>query len=368
MNDNNQPDQTISSGSIVSPNMVPPLIIPPQTIVPKLPLVARKKNILPVISVLLAIALVCGTGITAYLISNKLAITSGVALNAPASIPLAKGPGLKNSNSNTAINVNTGNSCPGGTNKDGGCMNPGGDSVPETGCTPGPWVPDVSSYDPGQYCTTQCIVQSNGCNERSSCGTKACPPVCTDTVWLPDYSNLNPADYCTTECLEQTLCGKTRKTCGTKNCPTPCRDNGVWLPDLSTYKAEDYCADKCVVQTNVCLGEKTVCGTKKCYTPGACVELKTYAMNGDGTFDMTTPLSSVQFSTLKVGDTVMLTTKTNVALLKARFRITIDGITDIPEWQDSTGYTDPTNTVAKLDYRIAKVGKYKIESQVSSKP
>ncbi len=96
---------------------------------------------------------------------------------------------------------------------------------------------------------------------------------------------------------------------------------------------------------------------------GACSKINIYKKVGT-TFS-TTAMTDAELQNLKVGDVLMLYSRSNNENLKGRFKISIDGVEG--EWVD--GIIDGSDkTVHSYSYTIAKAGTYKFEAQVTTVP
>jgi len=79
-------------------------------------------------------------------------------------------------------------------------------------------------------------------------------------------------------------------------------------------------------------------------------------------------LTQAELNNLKVGNKIGMSVKGSLPNLRARFRVTVDGVVD-GDWLASQGYNDTEKLFSHYDgYEIKKVGTYKFEAQVSTTP
>jgi len=130
---------------------------------------------------------------------------------------------------------------------------------------------------------------------------------------------------------------------------------------------EKCCPSGCKLKGQVCGGgtpTPTVIITPEV---GKCVATQLFLQKADGTYN-TTPMTSTQLNSLKVGNKIRMTVAGSLADLKARFRVKIDGIVD-GDWLASQGYVGTAKKTSFYNgYEIKKLGTYIFESQVSTKP
>jgi len=224
-----------------------------------------------------------------------------------------------------------------------------------TTCTDSTWTPDTALT-----CTGTNVTQTSNCgNTRTVPGTKVC---CTP----------NGTVTCNPDC--PTACGKPASTittctdsCGgpaTKQCAATaaCCTDTTWTPNPNTV-----CAGQKFTQTSNCGATREGTGTKDCSVVGACMEIKIYLQKADGTYN-TVAMTPSELVGLKIGDKVRMVIKGSIANLKARFRVYVDDVAD-GDWLNAQGFVDTDKMYAYYsDYEITKLGTYKFEGQVSTKP
>lgn len=95
---------------------------------------------------------------------------------------------------------------------------------------------------------------------------------------------------------------------------------------------------------------------------GACMMIQLFMQQTDGTYQ---PLSDTQKNSLKVGNKIGMVITGNATNLKARFRVSIDGVVD-GDWFNSQWEADKAYHYD--GYEIKKAGTYIFEGQVTTEP
>lgn len=186
--------------------------------------------------------------------------------------------------------------------------------------------------------------------EAASC-TEQCPG--SDGV----LRSCHPADSDGT--ANESLCNRVGRveTCGPKTTPYCC-DGKKWTKDMSACETTTPTPSTTISPTTSISPTATV-------TPGigaVCENVKIYAKKTDGSF-ASTPMTTTELAKIKIGDTVRLKVSGSTTGLRSRFRITIAGVVQEPEWKVGVGSVGSQY----YDYEITKEGTIKFEGQVSTK-
>ena len=212
------------------------------------------------------------------------------------------------------------------------------------------------------------------------------PHKCTNNTCCKTDTGKTKDGYCTkcTGKLDEIVCGKVTCNGATSQCcPSGCKPKGSscgsgackdtsWSPDPATI-----CDTESITQTSNCGKNRTVKGKKTC-APGACMEIKVYKKNADGSVG-TSALTATQLANLSLGDTLRLTIKASLTNLQARFRVQFNGTPmtlpgpivwpDSPNQRPRQGFTDPTTKfISYYDFIATRSGTYIFEGFVTTKP
>lgn len=269
-----------------------------------------------------------------------------------------------------------------------------GSCLPNLGqpCGPNNACGTGAKCDPGDGKGGKTCITSGPITWPKSCPKGSCPQ-CDERT--SDGKSCTSAAYCgscDSPTVDELDCGGTKCDAAVGICcPGGCKPKGqgcggevvvtqppecidtTWTPDPSTI-----CNTEELEQTSNCGRKRRVGGTKVCTVVGACMEIKVYKKNADGTV-AATPLTDEQLNNMGINQALRLTIKGSIANLQARFRVQFNGAAmflpgnivwpEAPNQRPRDGFVDPaTKLISYYDFVATRSGTYTFEGFVSSKP
>jgi len=337
-----------------------------------LPVNRSKNNFFALFGVVIVLLLISGVAFTSFYVSNRLASTSGVTPNAPASEPKAAASECK-----TDADCGKQQAC---VNKK--CSFHGTPTPTKTPCDrnePGCFKCDPNVCKNGYHCTVENGYEYCRAEGGTSCknSNECVPPLICD----PKLSKCTGGDTTPTPTPKLYNCFK--DPCGGNQC---CKtDNGKTEAGYCTTctgkideivcgrvtcdgMTERCCPSGCKPKSSACGPDVTPTPTPSptptpTPTVGRCISLKAYKPGTSGTAPIL--MTPTQLANLKVNNEVLLACEGSLPNLEARFSISIDGGANAQFL--STGYLDSAKMISTYKYKVLKTGKYIFNAQVSSR-
>jgi len=332
---------------------------------PEMPESKPKNKLLPIIGGIAALLLVVGVAGASYFVSNQLSTRQAVAPNAPESKPAAQcytncpegtkgdGSGKDANGCYTCVPINGGGGGGGGTS-----------SCDSTNITH-PACRGKSVGDEVCYNGVNLVCFRGTGNNGAACGADPGGNACSS-------GGGGGGDTSCTKNGDYHGCAYVNNIGDTNVLGAPC-DADNWANQSCTaysYNCGNYCllascgGSAC---TSNPTGTPTTPPTVSPSVPpevGACMDIKIYKKVG-GVYQ-TTPLTTTELQSLKVGDVLKFGITSSSNNLKGRFKVTVVGTAD--EWLGGTIDTTNKKLITYSDYTISTAGTYKFEGQVSLTP